>query len=48
MKDFQPMKANFGILPSLDPPIKNKRQRYENYAKRARNDLSSYLLNAAF
>ena len=33
--DFQPMKANFGILPELDPPIRNKRERYQAYADRA-------------
>jgi len=34
-RDFQPMKANFGILPDLDPPIRAKRERYEQYARRA-------------
>jgi methylenetetrahydrofolate--tRNA-(uracil-5-)-methyltransferase len=37
--DFQPMKANFGILPELDRCIKNKRERYQAYAERALNDL---------
>ena len=32
---FQPMKANFGILPALEPPIRNKRERYAAYAQRA-------------
>ena len=40
-KHFQPMKANFGILPSLDKCIRNKRQRYEAYADRALDDLSA-------
>jgi methylenetetrahydrofolate--tRNA-(uracil-5-)-methyltransferase len=39
LKDFQPMKANFGILPSLGVKI-NKRERGKAYAKRALNDLS--------
>jgi methylenetetrahydrofolate--tRNA-(uracil-5-)-methyltransferase len=34
-KHFQPMKANFGILPELDPPVRDKRQRYTAYAARA-------------
>jgi methylenetetrahydrofolate--tRNA-(uracil-5-)-methyltransferase len=32
---FQPMKANFGILPDLTPYVKNKRERYTAYADRA-------------
>ena len=32
---FQPMNANFGILPSLDEKIKDKQQRYAAMAKRA-------------
>ncbi|HAV78339.1 MAG TPA: methylenetetrahydrofolate--tRNA-(uracil(54)-C(5))-methyltransferase (FADH(2)-oxidizing) TrmFO [Anaerolineae bacterium] len=39
LKDFQPMKANFGILPSLGRKI-NKRERGKAYAERALNDLS--------
>jgi len=31
---FQPMKANFGILPELSPRPKNKRERYAAYAER--------------
>ncbi len=38
-KDFQPMKANFGIMPELTPPIKDKRVRYGAYVERALNDL---------
>jgi methylenetetrahydrofolate--tRNA-(uracil-5-)-methyltransferase len=35
-KDFQPMKANFGIIPPLtDGKKRNKRQRAEMYAQRA-------------
>ncbi|PJF39608.1 MAG: methylenetetrahydrofolate--tRNA-(uracil(54)-C(5))-methyltransferase (FADH(2)-oxidizing) TrmFO [Phototrophicales bacterium] len=40
-KYFQPMKANFGILPSLPEKIKNKRERYRSYAKRALEDLEA-------
>ncbi|MBZ0282767.1 MAG: methylenetetrahydrofolate--tRNA-(uracil(54)-C(5))-methyltransferase (FADH(2)-oxidizing) TrmFO [Anaerolineae bacterium] len=42
---FQPMKANFGIMPELVPPIKNKRDRYTGYAKRALNDLKDAINN---
>ncbi len=38
-KHFQPMKANFGILPDLPTRIKNKRERYAAYAERARTHL---------
>jgi methylenetetrahydrofolate--tRNA-(uracil-5-)-methyltransferase len=41
--DFQPMKANFGILETLDVPIKGRRkkhQRAEAYVTRALNDLN--------
>jgi len=40
---FQPMKANFGLLPDLDPPERNKRQRYAGYAARALADLEAAL-----
>ena len=33
--EFQPMKANFGLLPPLQPPVRNKRARYQAYARRA-------------
>ena len=48
MKDFQPMKANFGILPPLDPPLKSKKFRYEAYAKRALQDLDFFLKSSGF
>ncbi|NLG26290.1 MAG: methylenetetrahydrofolate--tRNA-(uracil(54)-C(5))-methyltransferase (FADH(2)-oxidizing) TrmFO [Chloroflexi bacterium] len=38
---FQPMKANYGILPPLDPPVRNKRQRYLALAERALADLDA-------
>ncbi|GAB4578386.1 MAG: FADH(2)-oxidizing methylenetetrahydrofolate--tRNA-(uracil(54)-C(5))-methyltra nsferase TrmFO [Anaerolineales bacterium] len=41
--DFQPMKANFGILPPLESAKKlGKRDRYGAYAKRALADLETY------
>lgn len=34
-KDFQPMNANFGILPPLEENIKDKKLRYQKMAQRA-------------
>ena len=42
-KDFQPMKANFGILPPFSTPIRNNRQRYQAYATRAHRDLDALI-----
>ncbi|GAP64593.1 methylenetetrahydrofolate--tRNA-(uracil-5-)-methyltransferase [Ardenticatena maritima] len=42
-KEFQPMKANFGILPPLPKRIRNKRKRNEAYAKRALETLETIL-----
>lgn len=39
--NFQPMKANFGLMPPLDPPVRNKRARYAAYAQRALADLQA-------
>ena len=38
---FQPMKANFGLMPPLSPPVRNKRKRYQAYAVRALADLET-------
>jgi len=40
--DYQPMHVNFGVLPPLDPPIRNKRDRYAAYAARGERALSEY------
>jgi methylenetetrahydrofolate--tRNA-(uracil-5-)-methyltransferase len=40
---FQPMKASFGLLPSLEPPVRKKRDRYAAYGHRALVDLSKFL-----
>ncbi len=46
--DFQPMKANFGILPELSgPKIKGKRERAQAYATRALTDLEAALAGVA-
>jgi methylenetetrahydrofolate--tRNA-(uracil-5-)-methyltransferase len=38
-ESFQPMKANFGLMLPLDPPVRNKRKRYQAYAERAISNL---------
>jgi methylenetetrahydrofolate--tRNA-(uracil-5-)-methyltransferase len=40
---FQPMKANFGILPELSNRMKNKRDRHQAYAARALEDMEGAL-----
>lgn len=40
---FQPMKANFGLFPSLDPPVRKKRERYAAYARRGLADLQGFI-----
>ena len=40
---FQPMKANFGLLPELDAPPRDKRKRHAAYAERALTDLEMAL-----
>jgi methylenetetrahydrofolate--tRNA-(uracil-5-)-methyltransferase len=45
--DFQPMKANFGILPPLEDGVRrDKRRRATAYAERARMDLEQFLSGA--
>ncbi len=43
MKDFQPMKANFGILPELTGKYKGKRARAYAYAERSLRDLERFI-----
>lgn len=43
-QDFQPMGANFGILPSIEPHIKDKQERYKALAERSINVLKNYIL----
>ena len=40
--DYQPMHVNFGIMEPLDPPIRNKRARFEAYAARGEEALENY------
>jgi len=45
-KDFQPMKANYGIFPPLEGKrIKGKRQRGQAYSNRSLQDMEKYLSN---
>lgn len=42
-KHFQPMKANFGILPPLTSASRSKRERAEQYGKRALDTAADFL-----
>ncbi|MBZ0306418.1 MAG: FADH(2)-oxidizing methylenetetrahydrofolate--tRNA-(uracil(54)-C(5))-methyltransferase TrmFO [Anaerolineae bacterium] len=44
-KHFQPMKANFGILPELATRTKDKRSRYAAYVERALDHLREFQIN---
>lgn len=44
-KDFQPMNANFGILPELNIKIKDKKERYNKLSDRAIEELTKYYNN---
>ena len=43
-EDFQPMKANFGILPDLAVRVK-KKERKDAYAKRAIETMEDFISN---
>lgn len=40
--DFQPMNANFGILPPPEQPLRDKKQRYARLAERALKDIGEF------
>lgn len=42
-KDYQPMHVNFGIMPPIEPHIKNKKKRYAAYAERGQRALDDYM-----
>ncbi|MBM4763944.1 FADH(2)-oxidizing methylenetetrahydrofolate--tRNA-(uracil(54)-C(5))-methyltransferase TrmFO [Bacillus sp. B15-48] len=44
-KNFQPMNANFGLLPDLPKKIKNKQERNEQHAKRAMETIQNFVKN---
>ena len=41
--DFQPMKANYGILPALENAPRGKRLRAQEYSRRALLDLDAFM-----
>ncbi|MBR6314541.1 MAG: methylenetetrahydrofolate--tRNA-(uracil(54)-C(5))-methyltransferase (FADH(2)-oxidizing) TrmFO [Clostridia bacterium] len=43
VRDFQPMGANFGVLPPIEPKIRDKKLRYEALAQRSLTELEQYL-----
>lgn len=43
---FQPMKANYGILPELPEQVKGKRDRYNAYTDRALQDLAQHIAHS--
>lgn len=43
VKNFQPMGANFGILPPIEPKIRDKKERYRALAERALEELDKSL-----
>lgn len=45
VKNFQPMGANFGILPPIEPKIRDKKERYTALAERALDSLRQSMRN---
>ena len=43
VKNFQPMGANFGVLPPIEPKIRDKQERYAALSARGLKDLQEYL-----
>ncbi|WCK52909.1 FADH(2)-oxidizing methylenetetrahydrofolate--tRNA-(uracil(54)-C(5))-methyltransferase TrmFO [Aneurinibacillus sp. Ricciae_BoGa-3] len=43
--NFQPMNANFGLFPPLDKRIRNKKERYEQFANRALEKIQNFIQN---
>lgn len=43
-ENFQPMNANFGILPELGKKIRDKKVRYEELSERALNKIQSNIM----
>ena len=41
-KNFQPMPANFGLLPELETRVNNKRERYKKYRDRALGQIKKF------
>ncbi|MFN2114191.1 MAG: methylenetetrahydrofolate--tRNA-(uracil(54)-C(5))-methyltransferase (FADH(2)-oxidizing) TrmFO [Anaerolineae bacterium] len=45
---FQPMKANFGLLPALVPPVRRKRDRQTAHSARALHNLEVFISETGF
>jgi methylenetetrahydrofolate--tRNA-(uracil-5-)-methyltransferase len=45
--DYQPMKANLGLLPPLERRVRNKRERHRRLAERARESLERFIQEKA-
>lgn len=43
VKNFQPMGANFGVLPTIEPKIRDKKERYASLAARALESLDNQI-----
>ncbi|MNY36638.1 Methylenetetrahydrofolate--tRNA-(uracil-5-)-methyltransferase TrmFO [compost metagenome] len=46
-KHFQPMNANFGLLPALPERIRNKKEKYEKLANRALESIQNFVATVA-
>jgi methylenetetrahydrofolate--tRNA-(uracil-5-)-methyltransferase len=47
-KNFQPMKANMGLLPEMETRVRGKMNRYAVYAERAQQAMEAYLQTEGF
>lgn len=43
VKNFQPMGANFGVLPPIEPHIRDKKERYAALSERGLKDLEKFM-----
>ena len=43
VKHFQPMGANFGVLPPIEPHIRDKKERYAALSRRALDQLDNII-----
>lgn len=41
--DYQPLGANFGMMPPIEPHIRDKRERYAAFSERALHDLADFM-----
>ena len=48
VKNFQPMGANFGVLPPIEPKIRDKQERYAALSARGLADLEEYLKEKSY